>query len=482
MKQWLCTGLAAFALATGPVLARQTEPAPLVRAYRFYRAEGNQTRVTAFVEVPYALLEAAGDGPNAALRWAVGVRITDQSGQQLYQSAWPGKARAELKAAQASAMEMLDFSLAPGRYQLEVAVEDSVSGRRLVSSTPIEAYSGPPAVSDLMLSPAMRLATGTDTIPRQGERRWGNTLVTASTRLRLTPVRSKAYYLLEAYSAQDQRGTMQVSVMDTTGQVIVETRPAPVQVAAGGSVLKGQLDLSGLPSGRYRMVVKLDLGGRHEECSDQFEMADFQATLEREAARLAAERETDEGYFGQMNEEQLEEAFAPLFYIAGSDSLAVWKTGLSLAAKRQFLTRFWQARDPTPATARNEAREAFYSKIEYANRNYAEGGRAATPGWRSDRGRIYIKYGPPSEVLDRRVAGQAPPYQVWRYTQAKDQYYLFVDRTGFGAYKLMFTNDLRETSNPGFREIIGPDALQDVSRFLGIDLFFEESQGRAPLQ
>ncbi len=481
MTQWWWTGLAAVAMAAGPAVARQVEPGPLVRAYRFYRAEGNQTRVTAFVEVPYALLEAAGDGPNAALRWAVAVRITDEAGRQLYQSAWPGKASVELKAAQASAMEMLDFSLAPGRYHLEVAVEDSVSGRRLVSSTPVDAYSAPPAVSDLMLSPAMRLATGSDTMPRQGERRWGNTLVTASTRLRLTPVRSKAYYLLEAYSAEGRACTMQVQVKDTSGRAIVETRPTAVQIAAGGSVLKGQLDLAGLPSGRYQMVVKLDLGGQQEERSEPFEMADFHATLEREAARLAAERETDEGYFGQMNEEQLDEAFAPLFYIAGRDSLAAWKQGLSLAAKRRFLTQFWQFRDPTPATPRNEAREAFYAKIEYANRTYGEkSGRSALPGWRTDRGRIYIKYGPPSELLDRRVASHGPPYEVWRYTRGKEQYYLFVDRTGFGAYKLMFTNDLRETSNPGFREIIGPDALQDVSRFLGIDLFFEESQGRAP--
>jgi GWxTD domain-containing protein len=479
-KQRWCAGLVGLILAAGPALAAQAEPGggPEVRAFRFYRADGNQTRVTAFVEVPYVLLAAS---PESMLRWAVSVRITDESGKQLIEQpvTWSGRARAELRSAQASALDMLDFTLAPGKYQVEVAVQDSVSGRRLVSTAVVEGYREPPAASDLMLSPAMRLATGSDTMPRQGERRWGNTLVTAATRLRLTPVRSKAFYLLEAYAPNAAQGTMQVQVIDSSGRSLLQTRPAAVEVAAGGSVLKGQLDLTGLPSGKYRMTVALDIGGHREERSESFEMADFQETLDKEAVRLAAQRETDEGFFAQMGEDQLNEAFAPLVYLAGADSLAVWKTGLSPAAKRQFLTRFWAARDPTPGTARNEGREAFYAKIDYANRNYNEAGRASTPGWRTDRGRIYIKFGEPGEMLDRRVTGtQSPPYQVWRYTQGKEQYYLFVDRSGFGAYKLMFTNDLRETSNPGFREILGHDAVQDVSRFLGIDLFFNDPSNR----
>jgi GWxTD domain-containing protein len=237
-------------------------------------------------------------------------------------------------------------------------------------------------------------------------------------------------------------------------------------------VLKGQLDLAGLPSGRYQFAVKLDIGGSHEERSDQFVMADFQETMEKEQARLAALKQTDEGYFGTMNEAQLDEAAAPLIYLASSDSLAVWKTGLSVAAKREFLTRFWQQRDPTPGTDRNETREAFYALISRANAQYAEGGRSATPGWRTDRGRIFVKYGQPSDMLDRRSsAGTAPPYQVWRYQRGKELYFIFADRSGFGAYKLLATNDLHEVSLPGYRDILGPEALQDVSRWLGIDLF-----------
>ena len=478
MRRWmLLAGLAATMAARPAVAAAQSNPVVTVRCFRFYRADQQRTLVTAFVEVPYALLEPPSNAPHGDLRYGVTVQITDPKGKQLDGQSWPGRARADLRNAGAVAFEMLDFSLEPGTSRIEVAVTDSISGKRFIASTNVTAWSEAPGASDLMLSPNMRIATGSDTMPKSGERRWGNTLATAVTELRLSPVRPKAFYLLEAYSATADSGTMQVRVTDSSGTALVTTRATPIRVVAGGSVLKGALDLTGLPSGRYTLAVRLDVGGKIQERADQFVMADFQETMQREEARLAELRESDEGYFGLLNEEQLQEAFAPLIYLAPSESLSVWKSGLTIRAKREFLTRFWTGRDPTPATPKNERREVFYSQIAEANRQYAEGGRSTTPGWRTDRGRIFVKFGQPGDALDRRTStGSAPPYQVWRYTRGKEQYYIFADRTGIGAYKLLATNDLRETSLAGFREILGGEALQDISRWLGIDLFSADTR------
>lgn len=473
MRRWMfVAGLAAI-MAAGPgAAAAQGDQGVSVRAFRFYRAEGKQTLVTAFVEVPYSLLDAPAAGAGNELRYGVVVSIYDSAGTRLNDASWPGKARADLRAPGAVALETLDFSLAPGRYRIEVAVTDSVSGRKFNAATDLVAWSQSPGASDLVLSPSMRLATGTDTMPRLGERRWGNTLVTSATHLRLTPVRTRAYYLLEAYASAADSGTMAVEVTDSSGKALVHSKPTLVRVSPGGSVLKGQMDLAGLPSGRYTLSVKLDLAGGKQERSEQFVMADFQQAMEREGQRLAVEKLTDEGYFGAMNEDQLDEAFAPLYYLAGRDSLAVWKTGLSVAAKRQFLTHFWQQRDPSPGADRNEAREAFYQQIEAANREYSERGRAGRPGWRTDRGRIRIKNGEPTDVLDRRTSlGQAPPYQVWRFSRGKERYYIFADRSGFGAYQLVATNDIKETGMADYANLLGGSALQDISRYLGIDLF-----------
>lgn len=472
MQRWLAV---AGALLLAPaVVIGQSDQGVSIRAFRFYRAENRQTLVTALVEVPYALLQGPGPEGDGDLKYGVVVAIYDSAGTKLNDASWPGRLRSSLRAPGAVALETLDFSLAPGRYRIQATVTDSALGKQYTGASELEAWSESPGISDLVLSPEMRLATGSDTVPKRGERRWGNTLVTSVTQLRLSAVRSRAYYLLEAYAAAADSGTMSVEVTDTAGKVLVRSKPAPVRVAPGGSVLKGQLDLAGLPEGRYSLTVKLDVGGRSQERAGHLVMGGFQEAMEREGQRLAQVKVTDAGYFGVMNEDQLDEAEAPLIYLARADSLKVWKSGLSLSAKRTFLTQFWQQRDPSPGTDRNEAREAFYRQIEIANREYNEknnrgGGRA---GWRTDRGRIRIKYGEPTDVLDRRSSlGQAPPYQVWRFTRGKETYYIFADRSGFGNYQLIATNDLKENGLADYQQLLGGTALQDISRWLGVDLF-----------
>lgn len=60
-------------------------------------------------------------------------------------------------------------------------------------------------------------------------------------------------------------------------------------------------------------------------------------------------------------------------------------------ARAEFIKEFWAKRDPTPDTEENEYQEEFYRRIQYANQRFKEG----PPGWKTDRGRIYIYLGPP---------------------------------------------------------------------------------------
>ncbi len=472
MRRWMLVAALGATLVVSPDgLAGQTAQAVAVKAFRFYRAEGRQTLVTAFVEVPYDLLEAQA-GADGEFAYGVVVQITDAGGTKLNEASWPGRAKGNLRGMKASKLEILDFAVAPGKYHVAVTVTDSVSGRQFTNGTDVDAWSEMPRASDLMLASRMRLATDSDSMPQLGERRWGNTLVTPSLRLKLTPSRARAYYLLEAYTAERDSGSMQVQVTDSAGNRLVASRPATVALAPGGSVLKGQLDLTGLPPGRYRMTVDLAAGSWKEERSDDFTMGELDQAVEQQQSLAALGAQTDAGYFAEMSEADLDAAESPLIYLASADSLKVWKSGLTVQAKREFLTQFWNQRDPTPGTAKNELREQFYGLITAASRQYREGGTSAGPGWKTDRGRVFVKYGRPAEMLDRPTpSGKSPPYQVWRYSSGKDTYYIFADRSGFGAYKLIATNNIRETQAPGFREILGADALQDVSRWLGIDLF-----------
>jgi GWxTD domain-containing protein len=209
------------------------------------------------------------------------------------------------------------------------------------------------------------------------------------------------------------------------------------------------------------------------ERSATFTMAALDETLEKDVVRREAARATDEGYFEAMSEEEIEIAKEPVSLVAESGEMSKWSKDLSLRAKRRFLTDFWKRRDPTPETPVNETRQLFYAAVAYADKTYGEGsGRAARPGWKTDRGRIYVKNGSPDETLDRVQAGRSVPYQVWRYRRGRDRYYIFADRSnGIGIYQLVHSNDVRETGVPNWREVVREEAVADIGRFLGIDFF-----------
>jgi len=471
--------LAFLASVAGPgQLPGQPDTDLILRAVRSYRVEGGRTEVNAFVQVPYLLMQPTTSGPEGRLSYRVEVRVTDSTGLKLLEQSWQNQATAALRRPDAFAVDMVRFSLAPGHYRLEVAVVDSVSGHRATTGGDLEGFASAPAASDLLLSPQIRPTAAGDTVPRPAELRWGQMLVAAAARLDLTPLRPTAYYLLEAYSPAQANGTLRLRVADSTGKALITTAETPVEVPTGGGVLKGQLDLSGLPPGNYDMVAALQLGGKTVERAADFTMAGLDETLEKDVVRREVAKVTDEGYFEAMSQEELELAKEPLVIIAQSGELSKWSKDLSLRAKRRFLVDFWKRRDPTPDTPVNEARRVFYDGVAYAEKHFGEKGRVSAPGWRTDRGRIYIKYGEPGEQLDRVQAGRAVPYQVWRYRQGRDRYFVFADRSnGIGVYQLVHSNDVKEIGLPNWREIVTQEGVADIGRFLGID-FFDGNTGR----
>ena len=237
----VCLAAAAVAAPIGTTVP-QNDSGLVLRAVRFYRPDMNRTRVKGLVQIPFSMIQAA-SGSAGQLNYTVSVQVVDSTGLTLYEQAWRNRARAQ-GGSDAYTVEIVDFVVAPGKYRLKVEVEDSVSGRTASGGIDLQALSRADGASDLLVAPEMRLATADDTVPRPGEFRTGNNLVTAVARVLLTPLRAKVYYLLEAYSDPGETGTMSVAIRDSAGGTTINTPEVPVTVAAGGSVLKGQLDLT----------------------------------------------------------------------------------------------------------------------------------------------------------------------------------------------------------------------------------------------
>jgi GWxTD domain-containing protein len=455
--------------AAAPPAAPEAADSLTVHTVRFYRAgqDQTQTRVRAFLQLPYALLSPAGTGSEGDLLYHVTVEIADTSGTALFTEKWDGHAPGVLRGSGGYVMETLNFLIPAGQFDLRVTVRDSATAREFDTHSALVGFAASPTVSDLLLSPDMRQISAGDTVPRPGELLIGSTMVTAAAEVLLTPLRANLHYLFEAYAGDDQSGTMALAVEDAAGQVLIRTPPAAMSVPTDGAVFRGALDLTGLPEGNYDLRLELELNGVVVERRRQFRMAGMRETLARDSVRRVAARITDEGYFAAMNEEQLDSAKAPLLYIATEPDQLDLYDRLSVQAKRAYLTRFWKGRDPSPGSPRNEAREQFYAAVEYANRTFGEG-RRGVPGWRTDRGRIFARNGRPADMLDKTRDGKAPPYQVWQYYDGKHRYYIFADRTSFGAYALMHSNDLLESGTTGWIEIMTVDAVLDIQDYLGV--------------
>jgi GWxTD domain-containing protein len=111
-------------------------------------------------------------------------------------------------------------------------------------------------------------------------------------------------------------------------------------------------------------------------------------------------------------------------YIITDEERAAFKQLSNDEERDNFIEAFWQRRDPTPDTEENEYKEEHYQRIAYANEHFAAG----VPGWKTDRGRIYIVYGKPDEIDSHPSGGtyERPmeegggetstfPFEDWRY-------------------------------------------------------------------
>jgi GWxTD domain-containing protein len=136
-------------------------------------------------------------------------------------------------------------------------------------------------------------------------------------------------------------------------------------------------------------------------------------------------------------------------YIITDEERKAFKKLATDDERERFIEEFWRRRDPDPDTEENEFKEEYYERIAYANEHFASG----IPGWKSDRGRIWIMYGKPDERETHPMGGNYDrpsyegggstttyPFETWFYR------YLagvgsgieieFVDPTGSGEYRI----------------------------------------------
>ena len=169
-------------------------------------------------------------------------------------------------------------------------------------------------------------------------------------------------------------------------------------------------DASDFVLGRYDLSVVIDGPSGRAGASREFEMDESRVDLE----------------------DSYDEILKMLELITSSYETEELRMAETLEERKEAWDRFWEARDPDPATLQNEALMEFFRRVRHANEYFSD----FDDGWKSDRGRVYIVYGPPDEIENRPMSVNSAPYEVWYYYDS-GRVFVFVDRMGFGRYELV---------------------------------------------
>jgi len=131
--------------------------------------------------------------------------------------------------------------------------------------------------------------------------------------------------------------------------------------------------------------------------------------------------------------DNMDEAIKQLAYITSDREIREMLTG-SEQEKSDKFKQFWSNLDPTPGSVENELMEEYYRRVAFS----IEAFTVVQDGWKTDRGMIYILFGPPDEIQRGPFELDSKPYQVWEYYHIGKQF-VFRDMTGFGDFRLDHT-------------------------------------------
>ncbi|MFZ5517376.1 MAG: GWxTD domain-containing protein [Candidatus Zhuqueibacterota bacterium] len=299
----------------------------------------------------------------------------------------------------------LSFELVPGKYKLTLDLTDYDTQKSLHrdKQMDIKSFDGKHvSMSEIIFADKVSedsLKRTVDIVPNLDRN--------------FTNPKSAFWAYFEIYSQQrDDEIKVSYAIFDVAEQAIFREEKSVTGTTGIAPVL---LDLSSLVKvpGRYSIMVQVGSGEKQTTARAKFSAnwSNFEITrLNINTAILALNE-----YIPEKEIKFLEQ---------GSDS-----------TKEEWFRQYWKQRDPTPSTEENELQEEFFRRVDFTN-NYFTVNALDKEGWRTDRGNIYLKYGPPTDVERHLDELNLPPYEIWFYDNL-DRTFVFEDKSGIGDFQLV---------------------------------------------
>ena len=166
--------------------------------------------------------------------------------------------------------------------------------------------------------------------------------------------------------------------------------------------------------------------------------------------------------FALMTEEKVKYEYETMKILLTEFEIEKYELLNSVRAQQRALYNFWKERDPDTTTAVNELMTKFQDRIEYATKYFSRGD--IMPGWKTERGRILLKYGFPTNREIFRAKSGRKAAEEWQYDDLYGgSYFFFVDRFGDNSFLLVHSTAPNEIKNYNWFQEFNPAIDNDGS-------------------
>jgi len=408
-----------------------------------FRGAPGKTRQEFYCQIPFAQLAFRQAGQGLQSEFKASVTIADSAGEVLARDEWSRlvSAKSPEETAGRSLPNQFDLMLAPGHYTISLTLTDRHAQKQGVAALRFRARNFSEenlAVSDLQFAGSIRADTA------QGQFAKNGLQVVPQANTTFGPAMPLLYFYFEVYNlAAADSYEVHYAVKDSRGK-IVRALPGKLARQPGrSSVEVGGVHVGALPDSINRLTVEVKDRATGAVASAE-KVFHCRGKALPEEAFVDAELES-------MSEKDFQQHVEQMRYLLQDEDRSTLKS-LAIPAQKKYVSRLWRRLDPQPETPPNEFREEYFKRVRYADERFNAG---FSPGWKTDRGRIAIKFGIPNEVERHPAQQNARPYEVWIYYQEGRKQFIFADLEYFGKYELIYSSDERELTRPDWKTIIG---------------------------
>jgi GWxTD domain-containing protein len=265
------------------------------------------------------------------------------------------------------------------------------------------------------------------------------------------------YFYAEIYNLRfpsDSSYAVHYRIYDGEGHD-AKVLPSKQRPIAGAKLVEvGGFNVVTLKSGSYFFEVRVV---DHTNNAETVRRRKFFVYREKDQAETTAAASTVALEFlaqdyRRRTEKELDQEFETARYISSNEEKKIFSS-LKLEGKRDFIIKFWQKRDQSPETPRNEFRENYLARVNYANENFS----GFRPGWKTDMGRVLLLYGHADDIERNPSSTDKRAYQVWRYFEIEGGVeFIFVELRSGSEMDLVHSTARNELQDPDWQRWLNP--------------------------